>query len=94
MESTIKLNNGNQMAVTYKKLYNETNCTSVNDYYQTFSTKRRKIENAIKAKMQSVGGKDYRVLCGNNFYFTCGYTSSDSQKLYIESSTNTYEIEL
>ena len=37
---------------------------------------------------------NYRVLNGNCFYFTCGYTSRDGKTLYIETSCNTFEIEL
>ncbi len=92
--NTTKLNNGTQKAEHYKRLYKMADCTSVADFYDKPSYTKRQIEKSIIDKMIEEDCMGYRVLCGNCFYFTCGYTSRDRKTLYIETSGNTFEIEL
>lgn len=92
--ATTKLNKNTQKADYYTRLYNMADCTSVDDFYNNPSTTKRRIEKTIKERMIDNDCINYRVLCGNSSFFTCGYTSRDSKILYIETSSNTFEIEL
>ena len=92
--TTTKLNNGTQKAEHYKKLYKMADCTSVDYIYNKASCTKRAIEKTIKEKMIDNDCINYRVLCGTCYFFTCGYTSKDGKKLFIETYGNTFEIEL
>ena len=92
--NTTKLNNGTQKAEHYKKLYRMADCSSVDYFYNRPSSTKRAIEKTIREKMIDNDCINYRVLGGNSSFFTCGYTSRDCKKLYIETQCNTFEIEL
>lgn len=92
--NTTKLNKTTQKAKSFIDSYFQSACFSVRDFYGTCSSRKMTIENDIKSKMIKNNCHDYRILSGNSFYFTCGYISEDNNILYIETSGNTYEIDL
>ena len=92
--NTTKLNKTTQKAEHYIKCYFQSSCFSVRDFYGRCSDEKIRIEKNIRNKMFENDCIDYRVLCGNCFYFTCGYMSRDENTLYIETSGNTFEIDL
>ena len=92
--TTTKLNKNTKKADYYKRLYNMADCSSVDGFYNNPSYTKRQIEKTIREKMIDNDCINYRVLCGNSSFFTCGYTSRNRKTLYIETSGNTFEIEL
>ena len=89
-----KLNKTTQRAKRWIDLYNKSICYSVESFYGRCSSAKIRIENDIQERMKEMNCFDYRVINGNTFYFTCGYCSRDSKKLYIETSSNIFEIDL
>jgi len=89
-----KLNKTTQKAESWIRQYNESNFFSVKSFYGRCSDEKIRIENDLLEKMHSLDCCDFRILNGNCFYFTCGYVSKDYKKLYVETSCNTFEIDL
>ena len=89
-----KLNKSNQKAKGWKKQFFSSDCYSVQSFYEHCSYEKIRIENAICEKMKTMNCCNYRVINGNSFYFTCGYTSRDNKKLYVETFGNIFEIDL
>lgn len=89
-----KLNTSTKKAEYYKRLYKMANYTSVSDFYGRCSSRKISIETVIRNKMRANDCFNYRVLCGNCFYFTCAYTSRDGKKLFVETAGNTFIIDL
>lgn len=91
---TIKLNKTTQKAENWIKQYFTSHCFSVRGYYGRCSDEKIRIESRIRDRMIENDLIDYRVLNGNTFYFTVGYTDRTENILYIETSCNIYEIDL
>lgn len=91
---TTKLNKTTQKAERWIKQYFASSCFSVRDYYGRCSYEKMKIEQKIRDRMVENDLIAYRVLNGNCFYFTVGYTDRTENILYIETSCNIYEIDL
>lgn len=91
---TTKLNKTTQKAERWIKEYFMSHCFSVRDYYGRCSDEKIRIESRIRDRMIENDLIGYRVLNGNNFYFTVGYTDRTENILYIETSCNIYEIDL
>lgn len=92
--NTTKLNKTTQKAKAWINAYFQSSCFSVRDFYSSRVYRKESIEDAIKSRMRENGFIDYRIVSGNGFYFTCGYMSSDSNILYIETAYNIFEIDL
>lgn len=91
---TTKLNKTTKKAKAWIDSYFSSSCFSVRDFYSSRVYRKESIEEAIKSKMRENNLHDYRIVSGNGFYFTCGYMSSDSNILYIETASNIFEIDL
>ena len=91
---TTKLNNTTQKASNWIRQYNNSTCYSVLNFYGRCSYTKISIENEIIEKMNKNNCHGYRVLNGNNSFFTCAYKSKDDSILYVETIGNTFEIEL
>lgn len=92
--NTTKLNKTTQKAESWIKQYFASSCFSVRDYYGRCSDEKIRIERKIHDRMIENNLIDYRVLNGNCFYFTVGYTDITENILYIETVSNIYEINL
>lgn len=93
METT-KLNKTTQRAENWIRQYFSSSCFSVRDFYGCCSEEKIRIERRIRERMIENELKDYRILNGNCFYFTCGYMDKTENTLYIETSCNIFEIDL
>ena len=75
----------------YNRLYDNSYCYSVLDFYKTCSSSKRYAENEIR---QRDGITGYRVLCGNSSFFTVGYywTDKTTNKRYkcVETASNIF----
>lgn len=91
---TTKLNKTTRKAENWIKQYFQSHCFSVRDYYGRCSDEKIRIESRIRERMVENDLINYRVLNGNSFYFTVGYTDRTGNILYIETSCNIYEIDL
>lgn len=91
---TKKLNNTTERAIHWIRAYNNSNYTSVENFYTRPSENKIYAERQCIERMNFINGYGYRVLGGNSSFFTCGYKSYDGKKLYIETACNTFEIEL
>lgn len=89
-----QLNKTTQKAEKWISEYNKSNCYSVECFYGRCSSDKVRAEKECIERMNSIDGYGYRILNGNCFYFTCGYKSKNGDKLYIETASNTFEIEL
>lgn len=92
--NTTKLNKSKQKAKGWIKEYFQSSCFSVRDYYGRCSAAKISIEQRIRDRMIENDLIGYRVLNGNCFYFTVGYTDRAGNILYIETASNIYEINL
>ena len=92
--NTTKLNKTTQKAEAWIKQYFNSSCFSVRDYYGRCSYAKISIESRIRDRMVENDFIGYRVLNGNSFYFTVGYTDRTENILYIETVSNIYEIDL
>lgn len=92
--NTTKLNKTTQKAEGWIKQYFASSCFSVRDYYRRCSDEKIRIERRIRDRMIKENLIDYRVLNGNSFYFTVGYTDRTENILYIETISNIFEIDL
>lgn len=88
----MKLNKTTKKASHFINEYNNSYCYSVKDFYKTCSYEKVIAEERIKNTMSKNGGYGYRILSANSFNFTCGYKINNT--LIIETSANTFEIEL
>lgn len=88
----MKLNKTTKKAKHFINEYNNSYYYSVRDFYKTCSWEKINAENRIKSTMLENGGYGYRILSGNSFNFTCSYKINNT--LIIETSANTFEIEL
>ena len=86
------LNKNTKRAKRWINDYFNSHYFSVMSYYGRPSARKISIENDIKEKMYKMDCKNYAVLSGNSFNFTCGYTSKDENTIYIETVGNTYKI--
>lgn len=91
---TTKLNKTTQKAESWIKQYFSSSCFSVRDFYSNCSQSKISIEQSIRARMLKNDLIDYRIINGNCFYFTVGYTDKSENILYIETASNIYEIDL
>lgn len=89
-----KLNKTTQKAERWIKQYFTSSCFSVRNYYGRCSDEKIRIEQKIRDRMIENDLIGYRVLNGNCFYFTVGYTDRAENILYIETFSNIYEIDL
>ena len=92
--NTTKLNKTTQKAEAWIKQYFNSSCFSVENYYGRCSQEKISIESRIRGRMVENDLIGYRVLNGNSFYFTVGYTDRTENILYIETVSNIYEIDL
>lgn len=92
--NTTKLNKTTQKAKGWIKQYFTSRCSSVENYYNRCSYEKISIEHRIRDRMVENDLISYRVLNGNSFYFTVGYTDRTENILYIETVSNIYEIDL
>lgn len=77
--------------------YENAKYKSVNELYKDPSHNKIRIEYRIREIMEKKNGYDYRVLCGNCMFFTCGYkyrNCDGNTVLRIETYANSYDIEL
>ena len=88
----MKLNKTTKKAEHFIYEYKNSNISSVRDFYKTCSCEKVIAEERIKNTMTKNGGYGYRILSANSFNFTCGYKINNT--LIIETSANTFEIEL
>ena len=91
---TTKLNKSTQKAESWIKKYFNSSCFSVRNFYGRCSQEKISIEQKIRDRMIENDLIGYRVLNGNCFYFTVGYTDRTENILYIETASNIYEIDL
>lgn len=91
---TTKLNKTTKKAVYWIKQYFMSTCFSVRDYYGKCSYEKISIEQNIRDRMIKNDLIGYKVINGNTFYFTVGYTDRTENTLYIETISNIYEIDL
>ena len=91
---TTKLNKTTQKAEAWIEQYFNSSCFSVKNYYGRCSQEKISIEQRIRDRMIENDLIGYRVLNGNSFYFTVGYTDRTENILYIETVSNIYEIDL
>lgn len=94
MMNTTKLNKTTKKASDWIKQYEKSDCYSVNRFYGRCSSTKIEIEEGLLSKVRENNCIGYKILSGNCFYFTCGYLSQDKKTLYIETMSNTFEIEL
>ena len=92
--NTTKLNKATKKASKWIEEYFNSSCLSVNDFYGRCSNEKIEIERRIKERIYKENLCDYRVLNGNCFYFTVGYRDNNGDKLYIETVSNIFEIDL
>lgn len=92
--TTTKLNKTTKKAENWINAYFNSSCYSVSDFYASSACCKKSIENAIKTRLIDNNLIGYKVIKGNTFYFTCGYTSADKKTLFVETASNIYEIEL
>lgn len=92
--TTTELNKNTQRAKAWIDSYFQSSCFSVRDFYSSRVYRKESIEDAIKSRMRDEGLKDYRIVSGNGFYFTCGYMDETENILYIETAYNIFEIDL
>ena len=80
----------------YVQKFMHSDCTSVMAYYVKPSDTKVSIEQDIKKQMLDRNGKRYRVLCGNNFTFTCAYAcpKNDTWILVVVTAGGHHELEL
>lgn len=91
---TTKLNKTTQKAKSWIDSYFNSSCFSVHDFYGRCSEEKIRIERRIRDRMIKENLIDYRVINGNCFYFTVGYTDRAENILYIETVSNIFEIDL
>ena len=92
--NTTKLNKTTKKAGSWINAYFNSSCYSVSDFYTSNVPNKRSIESKIKARLTDSHLSGYKVINGNNFYFTCGYMTADKKTLFVETSSNIFEIEL
>ena len=92
--NTTKLNNTTKQAEKWIKEYNNSLCSSVKTLYCKYSSAKVEVETTIKKRIMATNCHNYTVLNGNCAHSTCGYMSSDNNTLFIETSSNIFEIEL
>lgn len=91
---TTKLNKTTQKAEKWINEYFNSSCYSVDNFYGRCSSEKISIEHRIKDRIYHDNLCDYRILNGNCFYFTVGYRDNNGDKLYIETVSNIFEIDL
>ena len=91
---TTKLNKNTKKAKGWIDSYFSSSCFSVRDFYTSRVYIKESIEDAIKSRRRNEGLKDYRIVSGNGFYFTCGYMNESENILYVETASNIFEIDL
>lgn len=87
-----KLNKTTQKAQAFINSYNRATGTTLSDIYSSYSSAKAQAERDCRERMEQLGGYGFRMMSGNSFSFTCGYRTDDT--LYVETSSNTYEITL
>lgn len=87
-----KLNKTTQKAQAFINSYNNATGTTLSDIYSSYSAAKARAERDCRDRMANLNGYDFRMMSGNTYAFTCGYRTDDT--LYIETSSNTYEIAL
>ena len=92
--TTIKLNKTTKKAEKWIREYLNSDCFSVRDFYRVEVHKKAYIEHTIKTRLDIDHLIGYKVINGNCFYFTCGYMTADKKTLFVETTSNIYEIEL
>lgn len=92
--NTTKLNKTTQKAEKWIREYFNSSCYSVDNFYDRCSSEKISIERRIKDRIYHDNLCDYRILNGNCFYFTVGYRNENGDKLYIETFSNIFEIDL
>lgn len=92
--NTTKLNKTTQKAEKWVKEYKNSFCSSVKSFYGKCSSAKVEAENTIKKRIMANNCRNYKVLNGSCSRFTCGYMSSDSNTLFIETASNIFEIAL
>lgn len=93
MDAT-KLNKTAKKAKKWINGYFNSNCYSVSNFYVSEVDKKESIEQAIKTRLSDDHLIGYKVICGNCFYFTCGYMTADKKTLFVETASKIYGIEL
>ena len=92
--TTTKLNKTTKKALNWINGYFSSNWSSVGDLYVSKVHAKESIERVIKARLSEHNLIGYKVICGNCFYFTCGYMTADQKTLFIQTASKIYEIEL
>jgi hypothetical protein len=87
-----KLNKGTQRAKRFIDSYNRATGTTLSDIYGSYSSTKAQAERDCRERMAQLNAHDFRMMSGNSFAFTCGYRTETT--LYVETSSNTYAIEL
>lgn len=87
----------NKRAYWFYRDYVNSTCDSVDNAYITRpSDAKRQAERDILNRMQSEGGRDYRILSHSGFVFTCGYIIPQADNghdvLVVDTKSNTYRI--
>ena len=89
-----KLNKTTKKAKKWIDAYLNSNCSAVSNFYVSEVDNKESIELAIKTRLSDDHLIGYKVICGNCFYFTCGYMTVDKKTLFVETASKIYAIEL
>lgn len=92
--TTTKLNKTTKKAQNWIKEYFSSDCYSVRDFYSSRVHNKEAIELEIINRMNAKKLIGYKIISGNTFNYTCGYTTADNKTLFVETAANIYEIEL
>lgn len=92
--NTTKLNKTTKKAKNWVNDYYNSDCYSVRDFYSSRVLNKEEIELKIKNRMNANNLIGYKIISGNTFNFTCGYTTVDKKTLFVETVSNIFEIEL
>lgn len=69
-------------------LYNSATTESVKQFYGRPSSRKIEIELELRQIMQGEKGKGFKIIRGNNFYFTAAWLTSDG--LRVETGWDSY----